>query len=66
MTLEEARKIAAIAGTVDGGCAGCCEDVVERLNSAFPEFAWTVLDDFYERPENERVLAERVLVEKRR
>ena len=42
MTLEEARIIAAIVGTADGGCAGCAGELMTRLAAAFPQFVWTV------------------------
>jgi hypothetical protein len=41
MTLEEANRIAKIAGMVDNGCARCVSDVVRSLQKAFPEFVWT-------------------------
>ena len=41
MTLDEARKIAEIAATADGGCHGCVSALVEQLQEDFPEFVWT-------------------------
>lgn len=40
MTLEEAKKVAAIAATADGGCQYCVEDMFDQLNENFPEFEW--------------------------
>ena len=40
MTLEEAKKMAAIAMTADGGCVGCVTDMFNRLQKTFPEFTW--------------------------
>lgn len=34
MTLTEARKIARIAATVDGGCDTCVNDLINQLNHA--------------------------------
>lgn len=42
MTLDEARKIAAVAGTADGGCWDCVDRLVECLNETFPEFEWAL------------------------
>lgn len=44
MTLEEAKKLAVIALTVDNGCIVCINNFVEELNEAFSEFTWTVID----------------------
>lgn len=40
MTLFEAKKLALIAGNIDGGCPVCIGHFVEDLNEAFPEFVW--------------------------
>ena len=40
MTLEEAKKIAAIVETADGGCTHCVASLVDSLNGDFPEFEW--------------------------
>lgn len=40
MTLDEARKVAAIASMADDGCPNCVKDMIPRLQKAFPEFAW--------------------------
>lgn len=41
MTLEEAEKIAKIAGTADGGCPSCVGNICERLNEAAFGFVFT-------------------------
>lgn len=38
MTLDEARKVMEVVSEADGGCSRCVEDLVDVLNSAFPEF----------------------------
>lgn len=40
MTLDEARKVAKIAATADGGCRYCVADLLLQLQRAFPEFVW--------------------------
>lgn len=40
MTLDEARKVAAICSTADGGCGNCVQNLQEILQSMFPEFSW--------------------------
>ena len=40
MTLEEARKVAAIIVTADGGCGTCVESLTELMDEAFPEYTW--------------------------
>ncbi len=40
MTLNEARKVARIASTADGGCSACVGELFELLGEAFPEFVW--------------------------
>ena len=40
MTLEEAKKVAAIVSEADGGCSVCVGCLVDSLRSAFPEFCW--------------------------
>jgi hypothetical protein len=40
MTLEEAKKVAAICETADGGCFYCAADLCEQLAGAFTEFDW--------------------------
>jgi hypothetical protein len=47
MTLEEARKLATIADTVDGGCEYCVMSVVRQLNEEFPDFEWRYNKDDY-------------------
>ena len=41
MTLDEARKVAHVAGTADDGCPVCVGSMVDELNEAFPEFVWS-------------------------
>lgn len=43
MTEEEARKIAEIAVTVDGGCFVCVGGLLTDLQVSFPEFDWAEL-----------------------
>ena len=40
MTLEEAKKVAAIASTADNECSVCVRDLTRQLRKAFPEFDW--------------------------
>ncbi len=40
MTLAEAKKIAAIAQTADGGCCSCVRDLGRKLARGFPKFDW--------------------------
>lgn len=40
MTIDEARKIATIASTADGGCCYCVDDLRQQLQAVFPEFRW--------------------------
>ena len=51
MTIDEARKVAAIAETADGGCCVCVRSLAEELQETFPEFTWT----FEEEEEQYRV-----------
>lgn len=46
MTLEEAKKIAAIADTADGGCEVCVRNLIEQLQETFPEFSWIIPADY--------------------
>ncbi len=41
MTLDEAKAVAAIASTADGGCSTCVEMLMEKLQAQFPAFEWT-------------------------
>lgn len=41
MTLNEAKKIAAICSTADDGCPYCIEALRKQLASEFPEFLWS-------------------------
>lgn len=40
MDLAEAKLIADIVGTADGGCPCCVDDLVGHLNKSFPAFRW--------------------------
>lgn len=42
LTLDEAKTLAAIIGTADGGCGVCVSDLAEKLNSSFPAFRFVV------------------------
>ena len=54
MTSGEARIVAAIALTADGGCPYCAEALLEQLVEAFPEHAKTLIEPFIkEFPEHE-------------
>lgn len=44
MTVDEARKVAAIAASADGGCASCVTALFEKLQAVFPEFRWSLTD----------------------
>lgn len=41
MTLEEAKKVAAICSEADGRCQFCVSELRDLLSEAFPEFVWT-------------------------
>jgi hypothetical protein len=45
MTPEEARKIALIVSTADGGCSICVNDLFKILQDVFPEHDWESLKD---------------------
>jgi hypothetical protein len=45
MTLDEARKVAAICETADNDCNVCAQELCEQLAEAFPEFNWTWDDE---------------------
>lgn len=40
MTLDDAKKIAAIIETADGGCPSCVHKQLEKVREAFPRFYW--------------------------
>lgn len=42
MTLDEAKKIAKIIATADGGCGWCAANLGALLNMEFPEFVFSV------------------------
>lgn len=42
MTLAEAKQIAAILETADGGCETCARGLAEKMQAAFPEFKWHI------------------------
>ena len=44
MDIEEARKVAAIVATAEGGCGGCCEQATADLNKQFPRFLWKLVE----------------------
>lgn len=46
MTLEEARKVAAIIERADGGCSACVSGLTDMMAEAFPEFEWTYDDSW--------------------
>lgn len=48
MTLDEAKKIALIARTADGGCPGCVMSLAQALEAAFPQFVWEFVEDWDE------------------
>lgn len=41
MTIDEARKIAKICETADGGCSVCVESLRVLLQNNFPQFTWS-------------------------
>jgi hypothetical protein len=53
MTIGEARKVAAIASTADGGCHVCVGGLCDRLAEAFPQFLWTYPVKVPRQPEDE-------------
>jgi hypothetical protein len=46
MTLEEAKIIASIVETADGGCSVCVGSLVDMLNEQLPQFKWTYPVDY--------------------
>lgn len=40
MTLDEAKLVAKVCATADGGCSVCVGNLAEKLNIVFPEFVW--------------------------
>ena len=44
MTEDEAKKVAEVVGTADGGCDHCVDDLVRRLNAAGLGFTFTRTD----------------------
>jgi hypothetical protein len=42
MTLDEAKAVARIVETAEGGCGGCVNEAVLELNKVFPAFNWTI------------------------
>ncbi len=47
MTVDEAQKIGSIVAEADDGCKACVGDLVILLNEAFPEFVWSMRNDWY-------------------
>lgn len=45
MTIEEAKKVAAICSTADSGCPFCVHELMEKLAVKFPEFEWQMNDE---------------------
>lgn len=43
MDLREAKKVARVVETAEGGCGGCINEAAAALNKAFPAFDWTVV-----------------------
>lgn len=41
MTLEEAKKVAAVCQTADGNCISCVDSLTVILNATFPQFSWS-------------------------
>jgi len=46
MTQEDAKKVAAIIETADGGCKYCVEDLKKQIVKAFPEhyLIWATIE----------------------
>ena len=44
MTYDEAKELAAISVTIDGGCSHCVKAFVQLLNDKFSEFEWKTVD----------------------
>lgn len=40
MTNEEAKKVAEVLYTADGGCRNCAGMLVKNMQTTFPEFIW--------------------------
>jgi len=40
MTLEEAKKIAEVLETADGGCMDCAGNLADKMNDLNLEFKW--------------------------
>ena len=43
MTGRDAKKVATIIGTADGGCSHCAEALAEKMQALFPEHDWMEL-----------------------
>ena len=43
MTLDEAKKVARIVETAEGGCAGCMNEATAELNATFTEYTWELI-----------------------
>jgi len=48
MTIDEAKKIAGIIATANGGCSCCVSRLCDILNDEFPEFNWEMKDVHYD------------------
>lgn len=45
MDIYTAKKIGEIISPTDGGCHHCVGGLIDRLNSAFPEYDFFISDD---------------------
>lgn len=41
VNLVEAKKLARVASTADGGCSSCVNGIIGELNKEFPAFEWS-------------------------
>ncbi len=46
MTIEEAKKVAVIVLSADGGCRQCAEELIDYLVDVFPEYREAFRDAF--------------------
>lgn len=58
MTLEEAKKVATIVGTADGGCSHCVGYLREKLAKTFPQFKWQMNENSQSLDGEDAVLVE--------
>lgn len=45
MTLEEAKKVAAILNEADMGCSTCVKALIKLANREFPQWNWYYTDE---------------------